>query len=206
MAKSKSSKRWLQEHFSDAYVKRAKQDGLRSRAAYKLLEIQEKYHIVRKGMTVIDLGSAPGGWSEVVAKLIGETGKVIALDLLPMEPINNVTFIQGDFTNDEVLANLLKYIDPYSADLVISDMAPNISGIKCADQAKAIYLAELALDFAKQVLKNDGVFLIKTFQGDGFDGFKQNLSRCFITVKICKPDASRSRSTEMYFLASGRKN
>lgn len=206
MPKSKSSNHWLQEHFSDSYVKRAKQDGYRSRAAYKLLEIQERYHLITKGKTIVDLGSSPGGWSEVAVKLVGEKGKVIALDILPMEPITNVTFIQGDFTNDDIAASLLKYTGNGLVDLVFSDMAPNISGIKCADQAKAMYLAELALDFAKQVLKTNGAFLVKMFQGEGFEKFKQNLSQDFITVKICKPDASRSRSTEMYFLASRRKS
>jgi 23S rRNA (uridine2552-2'-O)-methyltransferase len=206
--KTKSSKIWLQEHFSDNYVKRAKRDGYRSRAAYKLLEIQEKYHIIHKGMTVVDLGAAPGSWSEVIAKIIGKTGKIIALDILPMEPIPNVKFICGDFTNDQVVANLLECLnnmDNNQVDLVISDMAPNISGVKCADQARSMYLAELALAFVKKTLKNRGAFLIKVFQGEGFDQFKQSLAQCFVAVKIYKPDASRSRSTEVYLLALGHR-
>ena len=203
MAKSKSSNRWLQEHFSDNYVKRAKQDGYRSRAAYKLLEIQKKYRILCNGMTVVDLGAAPGSWSEVVAKIIGTTGKVIASDILPMEPIPNVKFICGDFSSDEITPMLLAHLDGCAVDLVLSDMAPNISGVLCADQYKSIYLAELAFEFVKIVLKKNGAFLIKVFQGEGFDQFKQNLARSFNTVKICKPDASRSRSREVYLLGLG---
>jgi 23S rRNA (uridine2552-2'-O)-methyltransferase len=206
MSKSKSSKQWLQEHFSDNYVKRARQEGYRSRAAYKLLEIQEKYHIMRKDMIVVDLGAAPGGWSEVVAKIVGKKGKVIASDILPMESIPNVKFICGDFAGDEVMPILLEYINGCTVDLVISDMAPNISGIRCADQAKSMQLAELAFDFAKKVLRYNGAFLIKVFQGEGVDQFRQDLVRNFITVKMCKPEASRSRSTEIYLLALGYKD
>jgi 23S rRNA (uridine2552-2'-O)-methyltransferase len=203
MPKSKSSNRWLQEHFSDNYVKRAKQDGYRSRAAYKLLEIQKKYLIICNGMIVVDLGATPGSWSEVVAKIVGKTGKIIASDILPMEPISNVKFICGDFSSNEVMPDLLAQLKGHAVDLVLSDMAPNISGFKCADQFKSLHLAELAFDFAKKVLKKNGAFLIKMFQGEGFDQFKQNLTQSFNTVKICKPDASRLRSREVYLLALG---
>jgi 23S rRNA (uridine2552-2'-O)-methyltransferase len=205
MSKSKSSHRWLQEHFNDNYVKRARQDGYRSRAAYKLLEIQEKYHIIGKGMTVVDLGAAPGSWSEVVVKIIGETGKIIASDILSMKPIKNVKFIEGDFSNNKVIRLLLEHTGNCSVDLVLSDIAPNISGVKCVDQAKSIHLTELALDFARKSLKNNGTFLVKAFQGEGFDQFKQSLAQSFITVKIYKPDASRLRSTEIYLLGLGYK-
>ena len=205
MPKSKSSKRWLHEHFNDNYVKRAQKEGYRSRAAYKLLEIQNKYHIIHKDMVVVDLGAAPGSWTEVIAKILGKTGKIIASDILSMEKIPGVEFIQGDFTSDAMVLNLLKFIGNGGADLVVSDMAPNISGVKCADQARSIHLVELAFDFAKKVLKNNGTFLIKVFQGEGIEQFKRNLAQSFISVKVCKPDASRSRSTETYLLALGYK-
>ena len=203
MPRSKSSKRWLKEHFTDNYVKLARQKGYRSRAAYKLLEIQEKDKIIQPGMIVVDLGAAPGGWSEIIAQLVGKDGKVFAVDILPMKPIPGVEFIQGDFTDEKVLKTLLKHIDKKPVDLVISDMVPNISGMKAIDQPRIIYLVELTLDFAKQVLKPGGGLLVKIFQGEGFDAILKELRRNFSKVKIRKPKASRARSKEIFLLAVG---
>ena len=200
---SKSSQRWLQEHFSDLYVKKAQRAGYRSRAAYKLLEIQKKDKILKQGMHVVDLGAAPGGWSQVVAQCVGRRGKVTALDILPMDPIAGVSFIQGDFCELEVLNQLLSSIEPRSIDLVISDMAPNISGIKGVDQPRALYFAELAVDFAQKVLRPGGNCLFKIFQGAGFDELRKTLRKDFEEVIVRKPNASRSRSKEAYFLAKG---
>ena len=203
--KSKSSQRWLKEHFSDPYVKLAQQKGYRSRAVFKLQEIQQRDHILKPGMTVLDLGAAPGGWSQIAREIIGPKGRIIALDILPMDPLTGVEFIQGDFTADEVFEQLLSYIDKVPVDLVISDMAPNMSGMSEVDQPRGIYLAELALDLAKKVLKPHGYFLVKTFQGRGFEALLKELRANFDKVLIRKPKASRSRSSEVYLLAKGFK-
>lgn len=200
MKRTASSTRWMNEHFNDHYVKRAQQEGYRSRAAYKLLELQEKDNVLRPGMTIVDLGAAPGGWSIVAQRILQGRGKIIALDLLEMQPIAGVEFIQGDFTQDETFQQLRALIDNDPIDLVMSDMAPNISGITSVDQARSIYLAELALDFATQVLKERGSFLVKVFQGEGFEVFLQTMRKLFAQVKIRKPKASRSRSNELYLL------
>lgn len=203
MARSKTSSRWLKEHFDDPYVKMAQRDGYRSRASYKLLEIQEKDRILRPGMTVIDLGAAPGGWSQVTSRLIGDKGRLIASDILPMDSIADVTFIQGDFTEDEVFAQLLDAVGDKQVDLVVSDMAPNMSGVKVADQARAMFLCELALDLAMRVLRPGGDFLIKIFQGDGFDAYLKDIRQNFDKVQMRKPLSSRDRSREQYLLARG---
>lgn len=205
VARSKSSQRWLKEHFDDPFVKQAQKDGYRSRASYKLLEIQEKDHILKNGMTVIDLGAAPGGWSQVVSRIIGEHGRLIASDILPMDSIADVTFIQGDFTDDKVFETLLGTINHQPVDLVISDMAPNMSGMRSVDQTKAMLLCELALDMALKVLKPGGCFLIKIFQGEGFDAYLQMVRQSFDKVQIRKPNSSRDRSREQYLLAKGFK-
>ncbi len=203
MAKSKSSKGWLKEHFNDEFVQRAQQDGFRSRAVYKLMEIDEKDRLLRSGMTVVDLGAAPGGWSEYAVRKVGPKGQVIALDILPMEPIDGVRFIQGDFRENAVYERLMAVMENHRADLVISDMAPNISGMGSVDMPRAYYLCELALDFARQILGPDGVFLVKLFQGEGFDAYHRDLKRQFRKVVMRKPRASRARSRESYALASG---
>lgn len=206
MAKSsKSSRRWLQEHFTDPYVKQAQQEGYRSRAVYKLLEMQQRDHLFKPGMTVIDLGAAPGGWSQLITKLIQPKGRIIALDLLPMDPIDGVEFIQGDFSDDVVLSTLLEKLSPIQPDWVISDIAPNMSGNESVDIPRSIYLAELVLDFALKVLVKEGGFLIKVFQGEGFDALLSDIKRNFKSVAIRKPKASRGRSREVYILAKGRK-
>lgn len=205
MAQSKSSQRWLKEHFKDPYVKMAQKDGYRSRASYKLLEVQEKDRILRPGMTVVDLGSAPGGWSQVTSKVIGDRGRLIASDILLMDSIPDVTFIQGDFTEDEVFAQLLEAIGDGPVDLVISDMAPNMSGVKSADLPRAMYLCELALDLATRVLRPGGDFLIKIFQGEGFTEYHKQVRQLFDKVQMRKPDSSRDRSREQYLLARGFK-
>ena len=201
MARSKSSARWLREHFTDEYVKRAQAEGYRSRAAYKLLEIHEKDRLLRPGQIVVDLGAAPGGWSQLAARFVGGHGVVIALDILPMEPLPGVDFIEGDFREAAVLERLLNALNGRPADLVISDMAPNTSGIKAVDQPRGMYLAELALDFARRCLRPGGDFLTKAFQGEGFDPFLRELRAAFATVAIRKPKASRARSAEQYLLA-----
>jgi len=201
MARSKSSARWLREHFTDEYVKRAQQDGYRSRAVYKLLEIHEKDRLLRPGLAVVDLGAAPGGWSQLATQLVGSQGRVMALDILPMKPLPSVEFIEGDFRETAVLDQLLAALDGRPVDLVLSDMAPNTSGIKAVDQPSSLYLAELALDFARQCLKPGGDFLVKAFQGEGFDKFFKELRVAFATVAPRKPRASRARSAEQYLLA-----
>ena len=201
MARSKSSNQWLREHFTDEYVRRAQQEGYRSRAAYKLLEIHQKDRLLRSGMTVVDLGAAPGGWSQLAARHVGGQGAVIALDILPMEPLPGVEFIQGDFRETMVLNQLLERLANRPVDLVISDMAPNTSGIKAVDQPRGMYLAELALAFAQERLRPGGDFLVKVFQGEGFDPFLQNLRGMFVGVAPRKPKASRARSAEQYLLA-----
>lgn len=203
MARSKSSRRWLKEHFSDEYVKRAQQEGYRSRAVYKLKEIQEKQRILRAGMTVIDLGAAPGGWSQYAAGVVGERGRVIALDILPMDPMPGVEIIQGDFREEPVYQALLARMGEDRADLVISDMAPNISGMSAVDQPRAMYLAELALELARETLRPGGGLLVKVFQGEGFDAWARELRSSFDKVSIRKPSASRPRSREVYALARG---
>ncbi|WP_091827604.1 23S rRNA (uridine(2552)-2'-O)-methyltransferase RlmE [Marinobacterium iners] len=203
MARSKSSARWLDEHVNDPFVKQAQKDGYRSRASYKLLAINEKDKLIRPGMLVIDLGSAPGGWSQVASKLVGTGGKVIASDILPMDSLPDVEFIQGDFTEDSVFEQILHAINDNPVDVVISDMAPNLSGIATADQAASIYLIELALDMAQQVLKPKGSFIAKAFQGEGYEAFVKEVRNHFDTVVIRKPEASRSRSREVYVVGKG---
>lgn len=213
MAKSKSSKGWLKEHFDDEYVRRSQQDGYRSRAIYKLIEIDEKDRLIKPGMTVVDLGAAPGGWSEYCVKKLGKKGSIIALDILPMDPINGVTIIEGDFREEAVFDELLSVMDAAAekdgatnnarADLVISDMAPNISGMDSIDMPKAYYLCELALDLARQVLNPGGGLLVKLFQGEGFEAYNKELKTSFSKVVLRKPKASRPRSREIYVLATG---
>ncbi len=193
----------MQEHFDDRYVKMSQKDGYRSRASYKLLEIQEKDQLIRPGMKVIDLGAAPGGWSQVAAELVGDTGRVVASDILPMNSMAGVDFIQGDFTEESVLEEILGVIGDDRFDLVISDMAPNMSGMSAVDQPQAMYLVELALDMAKQVLRPGGNFLAKVFQGEGFDPYMQDLRSSFSKVITRKPEASRARSREVYLLGKG---
>lgn len=205
MARSKSSKQWLREHFDDAYVKRSQDDGYRSRASYKLLELHEKDKLIMPGMTVVDLGAAPGGWSQVAAQLVGHKGRVIASDILPMDSIAGVEFLQGDFTEQEVVNKLLGVLDGATADLVISDMAPNMSGMKDIDQPQVMYLAELALDLARSILKPGAYFLVKVFQGEGFEAYQRDMRGSFASVKVRKPNASRARSREIYLLAAGFK-
>ncbi len=205
MARSKSSSRWLQEHVNDPYVKQAQKEGYRSRSSYKLLELNERDRLIRPGMRVLDLGSAPGGWSQVAAALVGSKGRVLATDILPMDPLKNVDFIQGDFREDSVLDAILGHLDGAQVDLIISDIAPNISGISSADQAASIYLLELALDMARRVLKPGGNFVAKLFQGAGSDDYLKELRGAFEKVTIRKPDASRPRSREVYVVARGFK-
>ena len=204
MARSKSSKRWLAEHFDDPYVKLAQNKGLRSRSAFKLQELQDKYSLIRPGMIVVDLGSAPGGWCQVARSLLGNNGRLIAVDILPMEPLRGVQFIQGDFTEDEFLHTLEEALQGKRVDLVLSDLAPNMSGMAATDQAKAMYLAELALELVRAQLKPGGDFLVKLFQGEGFDGFVREVRSLFGQVRVRKPKASRPRSREVYLLARDR--
>ncbi len=205
MTKHKNKQKWLDEHFSDEYVKKAQQMGLRSRAVFKLEEIDKKDKLLGPNQVVVDLGAAPGGWSEYAIKKVTGTGRVIALDLLDIEPINGVDFIKGDFSDDAVFEGLQQLIDNRPIDIVLSDIAPNMSGSKAIDQPKSMYLAELALDFAKNGLSNKGVFLIKLFQGEGFDQFVTDAKKAFLSVVIRKPKASRARSREVYLLAKGLK-
>lgn len=206
MARSKTSAAWLKEHVADIWVHKAQKDGYRSRATYKLAEINEKDHLLRPGMTVIDLGSAPGGWSQLLSEKLGSQGKILASDILPMDAIPDVEFIQGDFTEDQVLETLLNSMQGKQADLVISDMAPNLSGMNAIDQPKAMYLVELALDLAEQVLKPGGDFLAKVFQGEGYEEYLKLLRSRFTKVLTRKPAASRARSREVYLLARGYKS
>ena len=203
MSRSKSSSRWLQEHHQDEYVLKARAQGYRSRAVFKLAEIQQKDRVLKAGQLVLDLGAAPGGWSEYASTIIGEQGKIIALDLLPMEPIAGVTFVQGDFTEQETLDQLLELIGDRRFDLVLSDMAPNLSGVGSVDQPKSIYLAELAFDLAENFLNSTGVFVVKLFQGAGSEELIASFRRRFRSVKLRKPDASRSRSSEIYAICDG---
>jgi 23S rRNA (uridine2552-2'-O)-methyltransferase len=201
MARSRSSARWLKEHFDDEYVKRAQQMGYRSRAVFKLLEIDEKDRLFRRGMRVVDLGAAPGGWSQIARDRVGPQGRVVALDILPMDPLPDVEVLQGDFREEEVMNALLAALGDRPVDLVMSDMAPNISGEKTVDQPRAMYLAELTLDLAQQVLAPGGDMLVKVFQGEGFDPFMRSLKEHFAKVIVRKPKASRPRSREVYLLA-----
>ena len=202
MAKKGSSRRWMHEHLNDEYVKKAQKEGYRSRAVYKLLEIIEKSQIINKGDRILDLGAAPGGWSQVARKIVGKSGQVIASDILSIEKISGVNFLQGDFTEQSVYDELITLTEGSSIDAVLSDMAPNMSGQLSVDQPKSIYLAELAIDLAVKTLSKNGHFIVKVFQGDGFDGYVKNARKVFKKVSIIKPKASRSRSKEVYLLAS----
>jgi len=204
MAKSKN-RTWIKQHVKDPYVKQSQLDGYRSRASYKLLEIVEKGRYIKPGMVVVDLGSAPGGWSQVATKLVGHKGCVVAVDILPMDPVAGVSFIQGDFTEEKILNQLLGEIGNRPVDLVISDMAPNLTGMKAVDQPAMIYLAELAVDLVQQVMTDDGIFIAKLFQGEGFDEFVRNTRTVFNVVSLKKPDASRAKSREVYLVAKGLK-
>lgn len=202
---SASSKRWLKEHFDDQYVQKAQKLGLRSRAVFKLEAIQEKDRLIKPGMTVVDLGAAPGGWSQLSADLVGQKGQVIACDILAMDPLAGVDFLQGDFREEAVLDALLNRIGGNNVDIVMSDMAPNMSGNPSVDQARSMYLCELALDMCHSVLKPNGAFVIKVFQGEGFDEFYRNVKSAFKVIKTRKPDSSRARSREVYLVATGYK-
>lgn len=205
MAKSKQSKKWLKEHFDDIYVKQAQKEGYRSRAVYKLEEIDQRDRLIKPGMTIVDLGAAPGGWTQLVSQKMGSKGKIIALDILPMDSLPDVTFIEGDFTDQAVYDKLLQTLENEPANLVMSDMAPNISGVRVVDQPKAMYLAELALELARRVLVIKGDFLVKVFQGEGFDAYLKDVKSSFDKVIVRKPKASRPRSREVYLLARGYK-
>lgn len=203
MARSKSSKRWLNEHVSDPYVKQAQIDGYRSRASYKLIEILDKDRLLSNQGAVLDLGSAPGGWSQVVADRMQSKGKIIASDILPMDSIADVHFIQGDFTEQSVYDEIITALDGSAVDLVMSDMAPNLSGIDATDQAASMYLVELALDIARNTLKPGGSFLAKVFQGEGYETYVTDLRSSFDKVLVRKPKASRPRSREVYLVGKG---
>lgn len=205
MTRSKSSHRWLREHFSDPYVKKAQAEGMRSRAAYKLEELVERDRLLKPGMVVVDLGAAPGGWSQWVRQALGDSGRVVALDILEMPSLAGVEFIHGDFREDAVLARLEDLLNGQPVDLVLSDMAPNMSGVDAVDLPRAMHLAELAMDFADRHLRPGGTFLIKLFQGVGFDAYVRDLRARYDRVVIRKPAASRRRSTEVYALAQGRR-
>ncbi|KTD34754.1 ribosomal RNA large subunit methyltransferase J [Legionella moravica] len=203
MSRTKSSKRWLQEHFDDVYVKKAQAEGYRSRAVYKLKEVDEKELLLKPGMTVVDLGAAPGGWTQYVSERLNGKGHIVALDILPMDSLPDVTFIQGDFREDIVLQELINLIPERSVDLLLSDMAPNMSGSSAIDIPRAMYLVELAFDFAEKMLKPGGSMLVKIFHGSGFDELVKQARASFERVVIRKPSASRSRSKETYLLAKG---
>ena len=204
-SRSKTSKAWLKEHFNDPWVAKAQEQGYRSRASFKLLEMHEKDRLFRPGMTVLDLGAAPGGWSQVAGQLIGGKGAVIASDILAMDALPDVTFIEGDFREDAIYEQILASLGDRRADLVMSDMAPNMSGNSAVDQPRAMYLAELALDMAERVLEPDGLFLVKVFQGELFEDYRKALQSRFKRVVSRKPAASRARSTEVYQLGFGLK-
>jgi len=206
MAKKRSSSRaWLKEHHEDPFVKRAQKEGYRSRACYKLMELNDRDRLIRSGMTVLDLGSAPGGWSQVAADLVGHKGRVVASDILPMDNIAGVEFIEGDFTEDEVFNAILAALGDDAVDLVMSDMAPNMSGIDAVDQPRSMYLVELALDLATRVLPDGGSFVAKVFHGEGFEELMGSARSHFAKVLTRKPDASRPRSREVYLVATGFK-
>ncbi|UXI00818.1 23S rRNA (uridine(2552)-2'-O)-methyltransferase RlmE [Photobacterium sp. TY1-4] len=202
---SASSGRWLKEHFDDKYVQEAQKKGYRSRAIFKIEEIQHKDKLLKPGMTVVDLGAAPGGWSQYAAEIVGDEGQVIACDILPMDSLPGVSFLQGDFREEAVLDALLERIQPDMVDVVLSDMAPNMSGNLASDQPRAMYLVELALDMCRQVLAPNGSFAVKVFQGEGFDPYLAEVRSMFKVVKIRKPDSSRDRSREVYIVATGYK-
>ena len=204
MKRSKTSKAWMREHVTDFFVKQAKKEGYRSRAAYKLIEIAARDHLLAPGITIVDLGAAPGGWSQVAIERLGPNGRVIAVDFREMLPLPGVTFVQGDFTDASVLAQLEENLGKCPVDLVISDMSPNISGIGMVDQARGMHLAELALDFSLTRLNSGGNFLVKVFQGSGFDEFLRIMRGSFNRVVIRKPGASRGRSSELYLLGLGK--
>ncbi len=205
MARSKSSNDWLREHFDDPYVKKAQQAGYRSRATFKLEEVDKKDKLIRPGMAVVDLGAAPGGWSDYALRKVGDKGTVVALDILDMTPLSGVHFIQGDFREDHVLDELNEVLNGQQIDLVLSDMAPNITGVDSIDQPSSMYLVELALDFAVTNLSKQGIFLVKVFQGEGFDQYLKAMRESFTKVVTRKPDASRARSREVYLLGRGLK-
>ncbi|MDR2031980.1 MAG: RlmE family RNA methyltransferase [Azoarcus sp.] len=200
MKRSKTSKAWMREHLADPFVQRANAEGYRARAAYKLMEIDDRDRLLRPGAVVVDLGAAPGSWCQIAARRCGSEGRVFALDLLPLEPIAGVDFLQGDFSDDGVLAEFARRLDGRRADVVLSDMAPNLSGVAAADQARSIMLCELALAFAVDHLRPDGHFLVKVFQGEGFMAFRREMERRFLSVRTRKPKASRDRSAELYLL------
>ena len=208
MSKNKqsvSSQRWLKEHFDDKFVQKAQKLGMRSRAGFKIEEIHQKDDLIKSAMTVVDLGAAPGGWSQYVTKIVGEDGLVIACDILPMDSLAGVSFLQGDFREENVLNELLNKIGGKNVDIVMSDMAPNMSGNDAIDQAKSMYLVELALDMCYQVLKKNGSFVVKVFMGEGFEGFMKDIQSAFKSVKTRKPESSRARSREVYLVATGYK-
>jgi 23S rRNA (uridine2552-2'-O)-methyltransferase len=205
MARSKSSNDWMDEHFNDHYVMKAKEEGYRSRACYKLMEIDDKDKLIKPGMTIVDLGSAPGSWSQVAVNRVGDHGLVVASDILPMDGIAGVTFLQGDFTEETVFDELMTIIGNRQVDLVISDMAPNMSGMSAVDQPSAMYLVELALDMARQVLKPGGNYVAKVFHGEGFDEYLKDMRSSFLKVVTRKPESSRARSREVYLVAKGFK-
>ena len=205
MKRQKSRGRWLDNHVSDEYVQRARREGYRSRACYKLMEIDDKHQILRSGITVVDLGAAPGSWSQLAAKRIGPAGSIIAIDILDMVPMPGVKLIKGDFTADSTLENLMRHLSGEQVDLVISDMAPNLSGMREIDQPRAMYLAELALESASRMLRPGGALLVKCFEGEGITQFRQVLSRAFKQLFNLKPKASRPKSREIYMLARGFK-
>jgi 23S rRNA (uridine2552-2'-O)-methyltransferase len=205
MARTKSSAEWLQRHINDPYVQQAQRDGYRSRSAYKLIQLNEKDRLLRPGMLVVDLGCAPGGWSQVAARTLGARGRVVATDILAMDPLPHVQFIQGDFTDEAVLAQILEALGGNKPDLVICDLAPNITGIDSADQAASMYLAELALDMSRQTLKAGGNFVTKVFQGSGSEAYLKQVRASFEKVSVRKPAASRPKSREVYLVAKGIK-
>jgi len=206
VSRKAKSKAWMQEHVSDPYVRRAVAQGYRTRAAFKLMEIDDRDRLLRRGSVVVDLGAAPGGWSQVIAERVGPDGRVIALDILPMEPVPGVVVIEGDFRDAGTLARIEQALGGDRADLVVSDMAPNLSGVGASDQARAMHLCELALEFARAHLKPKGAFLVKGFQGVGYPGFVAEMRKAFVSVASRKPKASRGRSAEMYLLGKGPKS
>lgn len=200
MARTRTSKAWMREHVNDTYVQLARKEGWRSRAAFKLMEIDDKDKLLKRGEVVVDLGATPGGWSQVAAKRVGDSGMIVALDLIEMEPLHGVDFIQGDFREDDVLAKLEEKLIGRQVGLVMSDMAPNMSGVPLVDQARIMYLAELGLEFSKVHLKPEGAFLVKVFQGTDYETFLRSMREVFKVVVVRKPDASRDRSAELYLL------
>jgi 23S rRNA (uridine2552-2'-O)-methyltransferase len=205
LSRSKTSKAWLKEHFDDKFVQQSQKDGYRSRAAYKLIELNDKDRLIQEGMMVVDLGSAPGGWSQIAANMVGHTGRVVASDILPMDSYAGVEFIEGDFTEEAVYDEIVKVMKNQLADVVISDMAPNMSGMSAIDQPQSMYLVELALDMARQVLKPGGDFVAKVFHGEGFDDYIKDVRSSFSKVVMRKPDSSRARSKETYVVGKGFK-